>query len=177
MVPYIPDQQINTGLFIPTTNNWDVENIKELDTNSEEFKELFVRLYQNINNISVALNAKDSAFYLLEEFNTGQLYFNPTTAGHDSLRPVFRKVINLSPLVPGVNNFAHGLTIAPTWKFTKIAGVATSTNVVASYYPLPFIGTGLSRIVVYSDNANIVVNNTTGITFPNAYVVLEYVKF
>ena len=46
-MPYIPDQ-VNSGSYIGTTQVWDVSQIYDIEVNSPEFKELIVRLYQNI---------------------------------------------------------------------------------------------------------------------------------
>jgi hypothetical protein len=175
MVPYVPDQQINTGSFVPTTNIWDVGRFYEVDIKSPEFKEMIVRLYQNINNISVALNTKDSAFYLTEEFLNGQVYFNPTSSNVLDLRPGFRKLVNIGALGAGIKTVAHGLTVANTWKFTNIAGAASNTATL-NYDPLPFAGAAGNNIEVRVDGVNVIVTNNSGATFTDAYVILTYVK-
>jgi hypothetical protein len=177
MAPYIPEQQINTGLFVPTTNNWDIENIESIDVNSREFKELFVRLYQNMNAIALSLNAKESAYYLNEEFNTGKLFFNPASSSPLDLRPVFRKVVDAGPLNLGIKAIAHDLAIENTWKFTKIEGCASLADAVGHFFPFPYAGPPPVRISVIADNLNVVINNLTPHVFPYAYVVLEYVKY
>ena len=54
-----------SGAFVPTTFILDVAKIQEVNVNSEEFKELLVRLYQNLNRMSLVLNVKESAYYAL----------------------------------------------------------------------------------------------------------------
>ena len=66
------------GAFVPTNLIWDVQQLQSVDVNSPEFKELLVRLYQNINNIALVLNIKDTGMYQLSEFVNGQLFFNGT---------------------------------------------------------------------------------------------------
>ena len=64
------------GDFVPTTNVWDVDMIQEVEVNSPEFKELLVRLYQNVNAISTSLNARDSGYYPNNQiYINGQLFF------------------------------------------------------------------------------------------------------
>lgn len=175
MCPYIPDQQKNTGSFVATTNVWDVSDIYETEIGSPEFKELIVRLYQNVNNIALALNSKDSAFYLTEEFQTGQLWFNQNSSNQLDLRPAFRKVVNFGPIGLGLNApVPHGLTPTNTWKFTKIQGAASDTATL-TYFPLPFAGAGDIQVKVTS--TNVVINNGTVSTFTDAYIILEYIKF
>jgi hypothetical protein len=38
-------QNVTSGIFVPTTNVWDVSQIYEIDVTSPQFKELLVRLY------------------------------------------------------------------------------------------------------------------------------------
>lgn len=176
MCPYIPDQQINTGSFIPTTNVWDVSQIYETDIGSPEFKELFVRLYQNVNNIVLALNTKDSAFYLTEQFVNGQVFTNINDLNQLELRPAFRLFVNIGPLPGGVTTVAHGLSITNTWKFTRIYGVASDT-IGFNYYPLPWASAaGATNIELKVNATNVVITNNSGINFNFCYVILEFVK-
>lgn len=176
MAPYVPDQQINTGLFIPTTSVFEIQQLEKLDPNSPDFKQLLVRLYQTVNSIALSLNAKDSGYYLTEEFVTGSLYFNPTSSNQLDLRPVFRKVIDVGALGAGVTPTLHGLTIGTTWSFTKIYGVASDTG-TNDYYPLPWASAGgATNIELRVDATDVVITNNSGVTFSVCYVVLEYLK-
>ena len=60
---YIQNQRQDTGYFVPTTPNYDVQLLQSIDVNSQEFKDLLVRLYETVNQVSLALNAKDTAYY------------------------------------------------------------------------------------------------------------------
>ena len=173
---YIPGQQANTGLFIESTAVFDVARLYEIDVNSEEFKELLVRLYQNVNNIALALNLKRSALYLLEEFNTSAQYFDPVTNNQLLLRPEFSRTYNIGPLAAGVTNTAHGLIIGATWNFVRIYGAATD-NIGRNYYGLGFASAGgATNIELRVDAANIVITNNSGINFTSCIVTLEYLK-
>lgn len=174
-MPYVPDQQTNVGSFVATTNVWDVSRLYEVEIGSPEFKELMVRLYQNVNNIATVLNTKNSALYLKEEFVTGQQYFNPTSSSQLELRAAFRKVVDCGALAAGVKNILHGLAVTTAWKFTLINGVASNTT-TRVYYPLPFAGVGVGNISVSVNATQVVINNNSGVTFTDAYVTLEYVK-
>ncbi len=174
---YIPNQQADTGLYIATTNVWDVSAIYDLDVSSPEFKELFVRLYQNINNIALSLNMKDSGYFVEQEFVTGAAYFNPLTNDDQQLRSVYRRTYNIGPLGAGVTNTPHLLLIQPTWSFTRIYGAASNTT-TNNYYPLPFASAGgATNIELRVNGTNIVITNNSGVTFLTCYVVLEYLKF
>lgn len=174
MAPY-ENQLENTGSFVPTTNIWEAQQFLEVDLNSQDFRQLLVRLYQNISNIAVALNTKDSAFYTTNQFVTGQVWFDPLSSNFDDSRTGFRIVVNMGPLNAGITTKAHGLPAGATWKFTYIGGVATNTGTL-NYYPLPFAGVAGNNIELRVDGANVIINNNSGATFTDAYVVLEFLK-
>lgn len=171
------------GAYVNTTNIWDVQQIQQVDVTSPEFKELLVRLYQNINNIALVLNVKDTGMYQLSEFVSGQLYFsnpatNSSTAQSPTQRQVRRKVINFGSLPnAGVKSVAHNITMTSATSFTRIYGAASDTtgNI---YIPLPYASpTDADNIELYVDATNVVV--TTGSNRSNfniAYVILEYLQ-
>ncbi len=180
-MPFYPiNQQENTGSFVLTTNVWDVSEIYNLNNVDDDFKELLVRLYQNLNLIAQVLNSKDSAYYLTQEFNTGQLYFNSTSTDPMMLKPGFRKVINTGALTAGVNTIAHningatGITSNYTWFF--INGAATNSTTPLGV-PLPYAGiAGNDNITVVVNKFNLVITNNSGFTFDKSSVTLEYVQ-
>ena len=177
MPGYNPDQEINTGSFVNTTQVWDLGQLQNVDITSPEFKELLVRLYQQINNIALVLNLKKSGYYILEEFVTSALYFNPNSTDPLMLRPEFRKTFNIGPLPGSVTTVAHNLAITNLWQFTHIYGVA-SDNIGFNYYPLPFASAaGATNIELRVDATNIIITNNSGIAFTSSVVVLEYLKF
>jgi hypothetical protein len=174
-MPYQPIQQ-NTGSFVPTTNVWDVSEIYSVDVTSPEFKELIVRLYQNINNVSLVLNTKDSAFYLTEEFVNSQLWFNAITNDQLRLRPAFRMTVNTGALGAGVTTVAHGIAVDANTSWVYISGAATdSVNLLG--YPITFGGGANNNIGVNANATNIIINNNSGQTFTGSVIVLEYLKF
>lgn len=175
-------EDVNPGLFIPTTSVFDIELMRKADVNSHEFKELLVRLYQNVNNIALALNQKDSGLYYQEEFVTGQVYFpNPslssTTQQQPTPRPVFRKVINFGSLPnTGSTSVAHGLTVTANFSFTRIYGAATDPS--TSFIPLPYASpTDADNIELSVDATNVTITTGSDRTgYTTCYVVLEYLK-
>lgn len=175
-MPFIPNFQNNVGLYIATTDVWEISRIQEVDVNSEEFKLLLVRLYQNVNNIAIALNMKDSALYPLTQFVNGQQYFSTNPANPNDLRTVFRIVVDVGALPAGVTTVPHTLPIQMQWTFTRIYGAATDT-IGGNYYPLPFASAGgANNIELRADNTNVVITNNSGVNFQRCYVVLEWVK-
>lgn len=169
---------------IATSFLFDVGYINSLDVQSAEFKEFLVRLYQNINNIALVLNMKDTAFYRLYEFNTSQSFFpNPAltalTPQQPDYRTVFRIVVNCGTLPNNAtNNIPHNIpNISTSYSFTRIYGAA-SNQTALEYIPLPY-----SSVTAIADNIEISIDNTyvyitTGIdrtAFTVSYVVLEYI--
>lgn len=177
-----PDQ-LGPGMFVASTNVWDVTQLYTTDVTTPEFKELLVRLYQNINLISLALNLKDTGYYTLTEFVNGQAFFpNPTlsstTAANPVFRQVFRKVINFGALPnTATKSVAHGITITNTFTFTRIYGAASDTTGM-NYIPLPYASPVLANNIELNVDA-INVNVTTGsnrTNFNECYIILEYIK-
>lgn len=177
----MPENEVNLlGVFVPTTNIWDVGQIYDVEVNSVEFKELLVRLYQNINNISNVLNVKTSGFYINVETNSSNQYYNlanPTDPLNQ--RPGFICTVDIGALGAGVKSVNHGINaptgITNTYKFMKIYGAATNSATPVGY-PLPFAGASGNNIQVTVTSTQVVINNQSGNTFTDATVILEYVK-
>lgn len=170
------------GAYVPTTNIWDVQQLYQLDVNSPAFKELLVRLYQNVNNIALVLNLKDSAIYDLQEFVNGQTFFpNPAltsaSATTPTYRPVYRKVINFGALPAATKSVNHNITCTATTTFTRIYGAASNTTGLA-YLPLPYANpTAANNISIDVSSTQVTV--TTGIdrtAYNVCYIVLEYMQ-
>ncbi len=174
---YIPDQQINTGSYVPTTNVWDIARLYEVEVNSPEFKELLVRLYQNVNNIAVALNTKVTGYYINQEFVSGKLFYNPNADPNDPLllRPGFIKTINTGALGAGPTAINHNIAVTATFQWMFIYGAATDTGTLIGY-PLPFAGAAGNNIEVSVTATQILINNNSGATFTDSQVTLEYCK-
>lgn len=173
------------GAFVPTTNVWDVSQISSVDVTSPEFKELLIRLYQNLNLMAINLNLKDTGIYDLSEFVNGQTYFSdPTLSSQTRITPaprqVFRKVINFGALPnAATKSVAHGLTINAATRFTRIYATASDTTGF-NYVPIPYASASAvaNNIELNVDVTN--VNITTGSNRTNfnvCYVILEYLKF
>src|SRR5690606_37364445 len=87
---------VQYGLFVPTTNVWDPSPIFQLPE-SEELKLLLVRLYQNLNTVSLALNLKESGYYDTQEFVTGKVLFpNPDLNSSSQTTPIWRPICRIT---------------------------------------------------------------------------------
>lgn len=178
------NQGTNRGLYIPSTNVWDVSQLYSIEVTDPAFKELLVRLYQNVNNIVLALNLKDSAYYDRNEFVNGQMFFpNPANTSNTTQGPVYRNVyrlvINFGALPnTATKSIAHNIPITTAYTFTRIYATASDTTNRA-YIPIPYASpTDANEIEINVDATN--VNITTGsdrTAYTVCYVVLEYLKF
>ncbi len=173
--------QNNTGLFVPTTNIYEIDNIQQQGLDKELIKNILVHLYQDMCNVAIALNLKDSAYYFDQEFMNGQVLFpNPNMNNANSAgRQIFRTVVNFGTLPNATTkSFAHNIDIDNATTFTRIYAAA-SDPVNFSYIPIPY-----SSITVVADNIEISVNSTDVIittgsnrsAYTTTYVILEYVK-
>jgi hypothetical protein len=172
------------GLFIPTVYLWDVSSIYEVDVNSQQFKEIIVRLYQNVASINIAINQKDTGLYDDVEFVNAQKLF-PKTRGADgvdgSYRPIYRMTVNFGALPnTATKSVAHGITgIAAPWSFTRIYGTASDTT-AQTYIPIPYASTTALanniEITVDATNVNIITAANYS-AYDTTYVILEYVKW
>ena len=172
------------GAFGPSTNVWDVGEIYAAKDLNEDLKEILVRLYQNLNLMSVLLNIKDTGLYDLSEFVNGQVWFpNPAIPATsfdttDAIyRQNYRKVINFGPLPNGVKPVAHEITVTDMTSFTRIYGAA-SDQTALTYLPLPYVNLVAANQIQVDVDATFV-TITTGIDYSAytvAYIVVEYLQ-
>lgn len=169
----------DAGAFVPTTFVWDAGELQDIDVKSEKFKELLVRLYQNLNLMQLNLNIKDSAYYDTNEFVNGQL-FPPSSSTPSSetsainRRQVFRKMIDFGALPnTGTKNVAHGIDITTGFSFTRIYGCASDTTNLL-YTPIPNANSDI-RITLTATNV-VLTTSANYSSYDTTYVVLEYLK-
>lgn len=170
------------GLFIPTTDVWDIQQLFEGEITNEKLKLLLVRLYQNINLISLAVNLKDSGIYSnIEPFVNGQTWFpnpayNSSTDTYPSPRQDYRLVINFGALPDtATKSVLHNIPINSGYTFTRIYGCATDTTGLTAI-PIPFASPVLANNIQLDIDATNV-NITTGSNRTNyneCYVIIEY---
>lgn len=172
----------DVGQFVPTTQVWDVSDIYSMDVKSPEFKELIVRLYQNIGNVTQVINNKDTGVYNTAEFLCGQIYFpnpNPIAGQPNDFRQVYRKVIQCGALLnTATKTVAHGITITPGLFFTRIYGT-TKDPVANRWLPLPFTSPGAlaGAIELWVDGANVtIITGSDRTMYTQTNVILEYLK-
>lgn len=173
----------NVGSFIPTTNVWDPLQLNQIQGITPEFRELLIRLYQNLNLMAIAVNTKDTGYYPLSEFINGQLFFpnpllNSGTSTFPAYRQVFRIVINFGALPNATTkSVAHGLTVDTATTFTRIYATASDTTGL-TYIPIPYASaSGIDDIEINVDVTNVNITTASDRTNYNVtYVILEYIK-
>ena len=172
------------GAFVPNTFIWDVQQLQQTNVNSPEFKELLVRLYQNLNLMCSVLNVKDTGKYPTSEFVNGQLFFpNPAnssaTPSYAAERQVLRKVINYTTDLPntGTATIPHGITCTTNTTFTRIYATASDTTGF-NYIPIPYASPTLANnIEIKLDNTNVyIITGSNRTNFNQTYIVLEYLQ-
>ena len=182
-MPNSPDSQF-IGSYIPQTYPMDVSEIYTVDASSPAFKELIVRLYQNLNNIAIAVNNKDTGLYTTSEFVSSQQWYpnpalNSGTTQTATLRNVFRKVIPFGTLPnTGTKSVAHGITFTANAQLTRLYGAATDP-VGLTYIPLPYASpTAANNIELYANNTNIVViTGSNRSNYTACDIIIEYIKY
>lgn len=162
------------GIFLPTTQIWDSTNIASLPGSPDELKQLIIKLYENMNLISEAINKKDTGIYDVNEYVCGQMYF-PTTGGKQ-FRAVYRQTVDFGALpAAGTKTIAHGITFNNTCKSTRVYGSATNPG--TGFIPLNYSSPVLAdNIELWADNTNINIKvGKDRSAYTECTVVLEYV--
>ncbi len=172
------------GAFVPTNYIFDVQQLQSVEVTSPEFKELLVRLYQNINTMALVLNVKDTGMYQVTELVNGQLYFsnpnnNSSTVAAPALRQVYRKVINYTTGLPNTTSVAipHNIVCTAATTFTRI--YATSSDTAGkNYIPIPYASPTLANnIELKVDATNVtIITGSNRSNFTQTYIVLEYLQ-
>ena len=169
------------GNFLPTTQVWDVSEIYSTDVTSPEFKELLVRLYQNLNQNALVTNIKDTGMYGTQEFVNGQVFFSDpsldsSTSSKPVQRQVFRKVIDFGALPnTATKNTDHGIDITAKVTFTRIYGTSSDTT-GNTYIPLPY-ASDTDSIEMWVDATKVYVKTLSDWSASNkTYIILEYLK-
>jgi hypothetical protein len=170
----------NPNAFLETTDVYDVDIIKGLDINSEEFKEFLVRLRQNINNIALSVNGRDGGYSMLGEFNTGSQLF-PDPADPNSInRSEIRDTINFGALpnnaTTSVNhhmNAGNGTTAS--YIMTEMSVTATDP-IGLTYIQVPYADTAGNIITYFVNSTQVVItSNFNASNYTNCIVKLKYI--
>jgi len=168
------------GSFVPTTNIYSIENLKDIKLDSPEFRNFLVRLRNTVNQLAISSNAKVSGFYDTDEFVTGELFFknpnlNSTTDRPPTLRPITFTVINFGSLPnTATKSVAHGLDISSNWSFINAYATATDTTGLTS---IQFDYSDAATLSIDVDGTNVNITSIDDKTaYDTCYVFLKYIK-
>jgi len=161
----------NPNNFLPESHIFPEDNAEEHD----------VKLRQYLNNISSAVNTKDSGLYTDEEVITGQQFvptFGTNTSSNLNYRDVFRKVIDFGALPNAtVKSVAHGIDFDSNFTLVKLYGAATNPGNQAVALPHSSTLALANNISVFLTTTHIQVQ--TGINrsvFTRCFIIVEYMK-
>jgi hypothetical protein len=174
--------QNNLGSFVPTSFSWEIAQLQETDIDPK-LKSLMIRLYQNLNVMSLVLNDKDTGYYVDQEYVNGQKFFpdpnlNLNSTASPIYRQIYRKVINFGALPNTTSKtIPHNITIQSNYTLTRLYGAATN-SIATSLIPLPFASpTAADNIQLEMTDTNIII--TTGkdqTTYTTCYIIIEILK-
>lgn len=176
----------NRGNFIPTTQSWDVTELYQADINSPKFKELLVRMYQNLNLMAESVNNKTSGLYNTNEAASGDTFYSSPGASsisdtRASPRPVFRRVLNMLPsgTLPnaGTLTVPHGITFNSSTTLVRFYGAANNST-GTSLIPIPYSSPVLAdNIELKADGTNVyIITGSNRTAYTKCNVVIEYLK-
>lgn len=126
-------------------------------------------LVEHLKKISNAVNIRTIGWYLDEELLSGNAFIpGVTLAGNNpsNFRQILRKVIDVSPLVAGVNVFAHGILFDS--RFTLIDLWVCGTDSIG------FTALTINGNDVLMDATNLNITSPQG--FDRAYAVIEFIQ-
>jgi hypothetical protein len=138
------------------------------DTVPEKWEEARQFLVEQLKKISNAVNIREIGWYLDEELLSGGAFIpGVTIPGNNpqNFRSIFRKVIDVSPLVIGLNTYLHGITFDANFTLIKLWVAGTNS------------GTLTARVI----NGNDVIMNATQLlitspqAFDRAFAFVEYI--
>jgi len=139
------------------------------DTVPEQWPEARQFLVEHLKKISNAVNVREIGFFLDEELLSGKAFIPGATIPGDNpgqFRQILRKVVDCSPLVPGVNSIPHGITFDSN--FTLINYWVAGTNSTA------FTAINLVNPEVRMSVTNIIINSPG--SYDRTFFVCEYTQ-
>lgn len=179
---YVPSQ-LPTGQLLRTTPSYNITEIYQATADSPQLRDLLLKMYQESSDMLKALNNKETGWYVLNEYQSGALYFeNPaftsSTPTQPSFRNVFRKTFNTGQLPnTGTLVIPHGIPFNDAYTVVNYYGAASDTAGL-NYVCLPYPSLTLTdTIEVNVDSTNIYI--TTGSNRSNfnlSSIVLEVLK-
>jgi hypothetical protein len=173
------------GMFIPTSQVWDVSDVYKTEGIDKGLQELLVRMYQNLSSMAMVINKKDTGLYPTEEYVCGRMYYPKpglTSASSQTpkLRQVLRKVINWDATLPNATSAtkAHGINFDANTVPTDLYAISYDP-VAFKTIRLPWVADLGDNISLWLDGTNVNIKTfaTDRRNFTITNIVIEYLKF
>lgn len=170
------------GAFTPITFIWDIQKVAQLDI-QPEFKELLIRLYQNLTLMANLLNISDKGINDINEFVTGELLFselynNSAGALPDQQRQIRRKVVVFGALPDaGSKSVPHNIVCTTATLFVgRVCWASDQTGF--NYIPIPYASAlGTTNIELSVDFEKVTITTASNrSSFNQCLVILAYVQ-
>lgn len=172
---FIP-RPVTPGPSLPTTFVWELSVIQTLNIDSA-FKDLLLKLYQNISEMTDAINDKANGEYNVQLSTTNKQLFSSNPANVSQLRPGIATVV-VFPAGPNAGSVTqpHGINCTTTTTFFIIQGAASKTTAAFSYLPLPFVSSVdvAHNIQVTLDATNVTLTSGSNYSAYSCIIILEF---
>ena len=169
--------------FKGTFNNFLRENHIFPENDKEEYD---IKLRKYLNDISSAVNTKDSGLYTDEEVITGKQFipiYSTDKGANLNYRDVFRKVIDFGALPDSsTKNIAHGITTTQDYSLVGFYGTATQPGVstLESGISINYVNVAAPAdgVQLDIDETNVSITTTTAnyTIYTRCFITVEYIK-
>ena len=141
------------------------------DTVPETWDDARPFLVEQLKKISNAVNIREIGWYLDEELLSGKAFIPgaatlPVNSTPLQYRQIFRKVIDVSPLVAGANVFNHGINVDNRFTLIDLWVAATNSGTLTSQ-----VITDANVMII---GAQIHINSPGA--FDRAFAIVEYIQ-
>lgn len=147
------------------TSSQDIDTfVPVYDALPDEWEDSKKALIERLRRIADNINVREVGFYLEEQQLTGSKFQGPD-GDPNTLRSMFRKVVDASPLDLGANSFAHGINFDSSFTLLKMQVAATDS-------------TGLTAVIIPDEDVALDATNvtiTSPADFDRACVIIEYI--
>lgn len=186
----VTQSQARTGTYVPTTFIVDVAQLNSVEVTSPEFKELLVRLYQNLSLMSNVLNLKETGYYLEQEVVNSQSWFpNPNLTSNTPQKPTFRQgytTVVVFDALPNADTVqvAHDIDMGPQFVLTYFQGTGTDQTDIGTPgaivgIPIPYPSAGVDNtdvLELWMDSTNVYIKSQADYSAYSGIVTIKYLK-
>lgn len=177
--------------FIPTSQIWDVSEIMSNNAISPDMKKVFVKMYQKLSEMAMAVNNKASGIHDTQEHPTGRKFFpkpgltsasnrTPISRGSISKSFIWSDALGVPKSLPNATSdtMAHGLNFDANTILINIWAAATD-HTHGLYIRVPHVDCKLGTIGIWATNTDIVIDccGFDGSDFTDVYIEMEFLRF